>query len=206
MSRVDAALPIAGADTACPPANTADPLLGGALVVDKTITLGGSPGVSYTISLHIQGVVESKLYTGGTDADGTALSPAANGFRTGGTTTGEGRNVFMIRVTNPGAAANTDYFLNSLQPPATGENFVLGVDYVAAIEAEGGARIRLVAAAPDCHQTKNCDRLSDSGTCTTPVVIHGIEATALSRNPTFNFSNPYNGEWLVMSVRSVTSR
>ncbi len=67
----------------CPGANTAGSGLAGVLTTDKTYTLGGTPGTSYTITLHIQGEVESKQY-GGMDANSTLTSPMANGFCIGG--------------------------------------------------------------------------------------------------------------------------
>ncbi len=70
----------------CPGANTAGSGLAGVLTTDRTVTLGGTPGTQYTVTLHIQGEVESKQY-GGMDANSTLTSPMANGFCIGGTPT-----------------------------------------------------------------------------------------------------------------------
>ncbi len=87
---------------ACPGANTAGSGLAGVLTTDKTVTLGGTPGTMYSITLHIQGEVESKQY-GGMDANNTLASPAANGFCIGGTpTNADAYNVYLIKVTSGG--------------------------------------------------------------------------------------------------------
>jgi hypothetical protein len=62
-----------------------------------------------------------------------------------------------------------------------------------------------VAADPNCVQNKNCALLGDGNTCSTPIRIAGIEPVAVSNNPTFDFTLYYNGQWLVMTVMSVTS-
>jgi hypothetical protein len=191
---------------ACPPANTTDRALSGVLTTDKTVTLGGTMGTDYTITLHIQGEVESKGY-GGMDQNSTAASPKADGFCVGGTpTTADAYNVYMIRVTDPGATTKTDYFLNSLQPPGAPNHTTYGIDYTASIKAQGGATIRLVAADSNCSMIKNCGPTQNDGnTCAAPIVMTGIEPEAVSLNPTFNFTSIYNGQWLVMTVKGVTS-
>jgi len=191
-------------DGRVPPANTADRALSGVLTADKTVTIGGTMGTPYTITLHIQGEVESKGY-GGMDQNQTLQSPKADGFCIGGTpTTADAYNVYLIRVTNPGAA-KTDYFLNSLQPPGVPNHTTYGIDYTAKIQAQGGATIRLVAADSNCSMIKNCGPQVSGTTCLAPITMTGIEPEAITLNPTFNFNTPYNGQWVVMTVKEVTS-
>jgi len=190
----------------CPAANANDPALSGVLTTDKTITLGGTTGTSYTITLHIQGEVESKQY-GGMDQNSTAQSPKADGFCVGGSpVNGDAYNVYMIRVTNPGATTKTDYFLNSLQGPGVSNHTTYGIDYTASIKAQGGATIRLVAADKNCSMIKNCGPTQNDGnTCAAPIILSNIEADAKTLNPTFDFTKAYNGQWIVMTVKGVTS-
>ena len=189
---------------ACPPANTSDGALSGVLMTDKTVTLGGTMGTPYTITLHVQGEVESKGY-GGKDQNSTAASPKADGFCVGGTpTTADFYNVYMVRVTNPGGA-KTDYFLNSLGPPGTSNHTTYGIDYTAKIQAQGGATIRLVAADANCSTIKNCGPQVSGTTCLAPITMTGIEPDAISLNSTFDFTKAYNGQWVVMTVKDVTS-
>jgi hypothetical protein len=53
---------------------------------------------------------------------------------------------------------------------------------------------------------KNCGPTQNDGnTCAAPIVLTGMEPEAVSLNPTFNFNTAYNGQWLVMTVKGVTS-
>jgi len=192
---------------ACPNSSDPDIALRGVHLTDRSVTLGGTPGTSYTITLHIQGEVESKQYTGSTDQESMLTSPTADGFATGGTpTTSNAYGVYMLRVTNPGTMGNTDYFLNSLQPPGVSNHTTYGVDYTASIHAQGGATIRLLASDGNCSQIKNCGPVANDGTvCATPITLANVEPTAVAANPSFNFSTPYNGQWLVMTLKNVTT-
>jgi len=191
------------AQNGCPPANQADPALSGAITTDKMITLGGDPAKVYTITLHVQGEVESKRYNGGTDQSSQAQSPKADGFCTSGTPTNENAyNVYMVRVTSP----KQDYFLNSLQGPGVSNHTTYGIDYVAKIQANGGATLRLVAADSNCSMIKNCGPMENSGNvCAQPITLQNMDPKATSKNPTFDFTKPYNGQWIVMVVTDVTS-
>lgn len=208
------------AGAACP-AN-ADRALTGILTTDRMITLAGTAGVNYAITLHIQGEVESKQYTGGMDVDSAAASPRANGFAIGGIpTNGDAYNVYMIRVTNPGATTRTDYFLNSLQaaPPAgsglpgagqqgpgVSNHTTYGMDYTATIQAQGGATLRLVAADSNCQMIKNCGPMvNDGSVCSAPITIANPDpdGATSTNHATFNFTTPYNGQWVLITVKSV---
>jgi hypothetical protein len=187
----------------CPAANQQDPALSGVITTDKMITLGGDPNVTYTITLHVQGEAESKRYTGGADANSSAQSPKADGFCTGGTpTNGDAYNVYMVRVTSP----KQDYFLNSMQPPGVSNHTTYGLDYTAKIQAKGGTTIRLVAADSNCSMIKNCGPMENSGNaCTAPIILANVDPKATAKNPTFDFTKAFNGQWLVMVVTDVTA-
>jgi hypothetical protein len=190
----------------CPPSNPTDPALSGVHLTDRTLTLGGTAGTPYTITLHVQGEVEAKLYDGTVDQSGMSLSPAADGFATGGTPTPTNAyGVYMLRVTNPDAT-QTSYYLNSLIPPGVSNHTTYGIDYFASIQAQGGATVRLVASDSNCSQIKNCGPMVNDGTmCTAPIVLTTVEPEARASNPTFNFDAPYNGQWISMVVTGVTS-
>jgi hypothetical protein len=192
----------------CPNVNVTDVALRGVLMTNKTITLGGTPGTSYTITLHVQGEVEAKQYVNGSvDQESMLTSPMANGFAVGGTpTTANAYGVYLLRVTNPGATTSTDYFLNSLIPPGVSNHTTYGVDYTATIQAQGGATILLVASDANCSQIKNCGPMENDGnTCIAPITIPNVEPTAVAANPTFNFATPFNGQWMVLTVKNVAS-
>jgi len=187
----------------CPAANQQDPALSGVITTDKMITLGGDPAKTYTITLHVQGEVESKGYNGGMDQNSSAQSPKADGFCTGGTpTNGDAYNVYMIRVSSP----KQDYFLNSMQPPGVSNHTTYGVDYTAKIQAKGGSMLRLVAADKNCSMIKNCGPTENSGNvCAAPIILQNVDPKAISKNPTFDFTKAFNGQWLVMVVTDVTA-
>ena len=187
----------------CPAPNQQDPALSGVITTDKTVTLGGDPAKTYTITLHVQGEVESKRYNGGQDQSSTAQSPKADGFCTGGTpTNGDAYNVYMVRVDSP----KQDYFLNSMQPPGVSNHTTYGMDYTAKIQAKGGAKLRLVAADSNCSMIKNCGPTENSGNvCAAPIILQNMDAKAVAKNPTFDFTKAFNGQWLVMVVTDVTA-
>jgi hypothetical protein len=190
--------------TSCPAANTADPALSGVHMTDRSLTLGGNPGTTYAISLHVRGEVESKTYiSAGPDQSSAGQSPRLDGFYPGGRpTSGDAYSVWMIRVTNPDGTKN-DYFLNSLAPPGVSNHTTYGVDYNATIRAQGGAVVRLVAADANCSMIKNCGPTTDTS-CLAPIVISDVDPVVKERNPTFNFNGAYDGQWLSLAVNSVT--
>jgi hypothetical protein len=51
---------------------------------------------------------------------------------------------------------------------------------------------------------KNCGPNPSGATCLAPIILSNIEPTAVSKNPSFNFNTAYNGQWIVLTVKSVT--
>jgi hypothetical protein len=197
---------------ACP-GEKADHALSGVLTTDKTIKLGGDPAKVYSLTLHIQGVVESKRYDGGKDAEGQLTSPKANGFCEGGTPThGDAYNVYMIRVGTP----KKDYFLNSLQTPGVSNHTTYGIDYTATIQANGGSDVRLVAADSNCSMIKNCGpTVNDGSVCAQPIVLASVDPgagkSADNMFKTYDFTKNYpetghkDGQWVSIVVTAVTA-
>jgi hypothetical protein len=190
-----------GGGMACPAKNSADPPLGGKLTTDKTITLGGDPTKTYTITLHVQGEVEAKGYINGSDQNNSAAHPKMDGFYTGGAPQpGDDYNIYMARVSAP----KQDYFLNAIKPPGVTDHTTYLIDYSAKIKANGGATIRMTAADTNCSMIKNCGP-TPNGTalCAQPLVMQNMDPVAVSKNPSFDFSKAYNGQWIVLVVTDV---
>ena len=186
----------------CPPNDDPDFALSGVLTTDKTITIGGDPAKVYNITLHIQGEVEAKSYGATGDQEKSKQSPMADGFQVGGTPTkGDAYNVYMLRVTAP----KQDYFFNALVPPGKSDHTTYGIDYVGVVKANGGTTMRLVAADRNCSMIKNCGPNNNGGTCNAPITIGNIDPVAKAKNPTFNFTEAYNGQWVSIVVTSVTA-
>ena len=196
----------------CPDRSLADAALRGVKTTDRTVTLGGTAGVTYTIEIHVQGVVESRNYTGGTDRLSTGTSPNMDGWRMGGTpAAGNDYNVYMLRVTNPGSTTSTSYYLNSLDPPGVQNHTVYGLNYTTppagqatAFTAQGGATVRMVAADSNCSMIKNCGPNPPGNACPSPITIQNVEPTSVTKNASFNFNTAYNGQWIVLTVKNVT--
>jgi hypothetical protein len=186
----------------CPPKNPSDPAMGGALTTNKTITLGGDPAKVYTITLHVQGEVEAKGYNNGMDQNSSAMHPKMDGFYVGGTPqTGDDYNVYLARVSSP----KQDYFLNSIKPSGVSDHTTYLMDYTAKIKANGGATIKLTAADTNCDMIKNCGPTPNGTTsCAQPLKPASVEPLAISKNPTFDFTKEYNGQWIVLVVTDVT--
>jgi hypothetical protein len=196
---------------ACPAAVAADRALSGVHTTDMMLTLGGDPAVMYTINIHVQGEVEHKTYSNCVDQNSAATSPRADGWCVGSAASvpsqNDAYNVYMIRVINPGAtlAQRTDYFLNSLAPGVSNHT-TYGMDYMAKIQAMGGATIRLLAADSNCSMIKNCGpAVNDGNTCANPIIIANVDPAGAALNPTFPFTTIYNGQWVLITVTSVTS-
>jgi hypothetical protein len=187
---------------ACPAKKPDDPATGGKLTTDKMITLGGDPAKTYTITLHVQGEVEAKGYDNGMDQDGAKAHPNMDGFYVGGRPqTGDDYNVYLLRVSEP----SKDYFLNSIKPPGITDHTTYLLEYTAKIQAKGGATIRLVAADTNCAMIKNCGpQPNGTAQCATPLVKQNVDPVAVAKNPTFNFTQAYNGQWIVLVVTDVT--
>jgi hypothetical protein len=188
----------------CPAKKPDDPATGGKLTTDRMLTLGGDASKTYTITLHVQGEVEAKGYDNGMDQDAANQKqhPTMDGFYIGGRPqTGDDYNVYMVRVSEP----SKDYFLNSIKPPGITDHTTYLMDYTAKIQAKGGATIRLVAADTNCAMIKNCGPVPNgTAQCATELVKQNVDPVAVAKNPTFNFTQPYNGQWIVMVVTDVT--
>jgi hypothetical protein len=188
----------------CPAKKPDDPATGGKLTTDKMLTLGGDPSKTYTITLHVQGEVEAKGYDNGMDQDAASQKqhPMMDGFYVGGRPqTGDDYNVYMVRVSEPAK----DYFLNSIKPPGITDHTTYLMDYTAKIQAKGGATLRLVAADTNCAMIKNCGPVPNgTAQCATELVKQNVDPVAIAKNPTFNFAQAFNGQWIVMVVTDVT--
>jgi hypothetical protein len=186
----------------CTGGDNPDFALSGVLTTDKTITIGGDPAKVYNITLHIQGEVEAKSYGSAGDQEKSKASPMADGFQVGGTPSGgDAYNVYMLRVTAP----KQDYFFNALIPPGKSDHTTYGIDYTGVVKANGGTTMRLVAADRNCSMIKNCGPNNNGGTCNAPITIANIDPVAKAKNPTFNFDQPFNGQWVSIVVTSVTA-
>jgi hypothetical protein len=157
----------------------------------------GTPGVFYDIGVRVQGLVESKTYSGGLDQDGYASIIPADGFYSGGAPALTPASVYLVRVSSPAH----DYYLNSISPPTMSSVAPpTWVDYRATIRVEGGTTVRLVSADSDCAVLRNCGTPASSTDCS-PVTVMNLLPGIADDIPT----QPYNGQFVGMVVDSVTA-
>ncbi|MEP7049605.1 MAG: hypothetical protein ABJB12_04600 [Pseudomonadota bacterium] len=132
--------------------------------------MGGAAGTTYSVTLHIRGIVEANVYTGGTsDMNGFYV-----GGMVGGNEGGAQYSQYSLQVSSPA----TTYHLNQLDPgaqqdtyknPTNGgvvHHFGFMIDYRETIKIEGGATVTLKGQDNDCLMGRNCKPPSnDFGHC-----------------------------------------
>ena len=165
--------------TMCPP----DP---GSRTVNRTLTFGGTPHTFYDVELRFRGVVEPKIYEGGTEWGqhlyvGGVPAPHQDGSKSQ-------YNVYSLTVSSP---ANVYYF--NFDEHMGESRYVFPVDIRHVVTIEGGARVTLASTDLDCVMIRNCVDVAVQP-CT-PYVIAGVPP-----------SSGYNGQFLLMNVLSVTPK
>ena len=117
--------------------------------------VGGTDGYTYDITVHLQGVIEQKTYTGGCQ-DSYWLS--------GGDDNGDSFNVYELSISSPAQ----HYFLN------TGTSNIANcyvIDYLKTFRADAGATVTLYAASKDDQEIQNLDAGGN------PLTISGTNVT-----------------------------
>jgi hypothetical protein len=129
---------------------------GGYTSYDRTLKFGGTPGVTYNVTIRFQGIHEAGDYQGGT-AD-------PKEFLRGATHNNGGLHTWLsMEVSSPTAVYNPN--------AGAGGGSIQVYDYVATIPIDGGATIRLKASDSDClmhrcpgNKLSGCDGLNVPGT------------------------------------------
>jgi len=169
--------PCSNASAAQPAAQVIKPSGGAA----SSWTMGGTPGTTYDVKVHIQGVVEPSWYHGGTRSAGNTTSidvastvagakPYAKDlFQIGGTNlsyadngNGFDYNSYELDVTPMGGGAPSVYFLNSVmssENPHTSSktgHLSFEIDEMPTLKIAAGATISLTVRDSNCVQIQNC--------------------------------------------------
>jgi hypothetical protein len=179
---------------ACPVSQ--DPAFAGSTPTRDTLSFGGQSGTLYDVTLHVQGIVEPKVYRGGSDASDLAT----NGFLTAGTIDNvrNQHSAYALRVTVPTGI----YFFNSLGRENV-RHSAFPVDYEATVTIQGATPIELWISDPNCEALRNCGD-PDVPTECTPVDLPSLEPKireSLGAEP-----SGYDGQFLGFVVRNVTAR
>jgi hypothetical protein len=143
--------------------------------LDQTLHFGGTPGVTYQVTIHFEGTHEAGDYTGGTAMPKQFLKGATH-------TTGGLHTWLSMEVSAPAATYNPN--------AGAGGGTVQVYDYRATIPIEGGATVRMKAFDIDCLMHRYCQN-NDIANCK-GYVLDGISPQ----------SSPIDGSFLRMTVES----
>jgi hypothetical protein len=176
----------------CPSSN--DLFQDGVRTTDEQVTIGGDPGTEYTITMHFQGIVENRTYTGGEDQS----TMQSDGFYDGGAPqpgTGD-YNIYALRVSSP----QRDYFLNSVGNTSFNRHQAFVQDYTATINVMGGSTITAIAQDTNCSAIRNCTDAPDNGQCSSTGVpnLDPLISAEVGGN-----GSAYNGQFLGILVVDV---
>jgi hypothetical protein len=170
---------------------------------NEQITLGGTRGVRYIVRLKIQGEVEGKTYTGGTDANNSGTLPA-NGLYTGGVANNSANayNVYFIRTDSP----SQHYYLNSIGTSSDNRvrHSTFPIDFEFDMEVEGGSTVCMVSADSNTSAIKNCAEPDNGTECTGSNTVTVANLNSLTAADIG--SQPYNGQFVGITVVSVMKK
>lgn len=194
------------------PSTTVPYLTAGTINLDKTITVRGTPGKTYTVTARVQGIVEPKHYQNGVNTTATtcAAAPAVNtncGWYVGGAPQTSGNyNVYMMWVSAPAPTPTTGlqgqyFFLNNINKTEAHNSYP--IDYTVTFQINGGAMVRFLADDSNCSAIKNCattsaDTVPGGGGHCDAITVPNMVSTAAGP-----VAQPYNGQFIVLSVVSI---
>jgi hypothetical protein len=156
---------------------------------NNSVIVGGDPEVTYELTFNVLGVVEQKTYTGGTINEQVIVYPGLNNtfFRQGGYPATNNFAIYSLTVSDPPAT----YYFNSGQSGAGvgGNPTVYPIDYNVTIPVQGGATVTLLGNSVDLVEVAN----QTDGLGGDPISLPGT-----------NIPQPYNGQWIQLSLVSQT--
>jgi hypothetical protein len=162
---------------------------------DVRVTMPGTQGVYYDMTIRFQGLVESKTYSGGVDQDGYSSIVPADGLYSGGVPAATPDIIYLVRVSSPAR----DYYLNSISPPSMSSiRPPTVVDFRAVIRVEGSSSVRLVSADSNCSVLRNCGATMSTMECN-PVSVANLEPRIADDIG----MQPVAGQFIGMVVESV---
>jgi hypothetical protein len=194
--------------------------------VTPPYTIGGQSGSTYTMTMHVYGVVEPYAYVGGTrDAGNASVTTNLDLFLRGGAAqplgaTGSDYNTYEMDVSKPGGGTPDVYFLNAVDPSENphGSNstntshLTFPVSYDAKnIKVYGGGSIVIKTYDSNCTQVMNCGTKAQNtgNVCNQHYTVPAV-TMAMPPAPS-SFMQPYisgNGQqfaqWLYIDVTAVT--
>ena len=185
---------------------------GGRKLVEDTIQLGGDPATVYDITVHVYGVVETRVYQGGERRAGNNyVRTDVDLWHMGGVVPANPGtyNSYELHVQPPINGAPNDYFINSRT--GNDDQSIVRIDFVATFPVQGGGTILWRSTDANCRQITNCDD-NECG----PLEPHPLSLPAVSNAnppPPATFIQPYQtganvgrGQWVYFDVTNVVPR
>ena len=186
--------------TDCGTMASAGNIMAGTINRNQTVTVGGNPATTYMVTAHFVGIVEPKVYQGGTKQSPTT---ATDGWYVDGTPRNSGSyNVYMLGVSSPQHV----YYLNALgnQNPAVAEfHYTYQIDFEATFPVQGGAKVQFLADDSNCSAIKNCGTAGSNdaaGICVGIVIPNLVATPPIDQRGTMG----YSGQFIVMTITSVS--
>jgi hypothetical protein len=152
---------------------------GGYTSLDRTLRFGGTPGVTYQVTIRFQGTHEAGDYRGG-------MADPPQFLRNATHIDGGLHTWLSMEVSSPAAVYNPN--------SGGGGGSVQVYDYKATISIDGGATIRLKAFDSDCLMHRYCQN-GQTNPCK-GLVVPGISPAEA----------PIDGSFLQMTVQSVVPK
>lgn len=137
----------------------------------KVVTIAGTAGKSYTVTIRVRGVVEQKTYNG--EMTGNAQGTNAAFFVAGGSPANDLWNAYSFKIATP----SKTFYLNG---GSSGHDYVDAVDYTAAIIAAAGTSVTLDASSSDSNIARNRDQANG-----TAIIIPSIKPAPQAFNGQF---------------------
>jgi len=179
----------------------------GNLMRDETITIGGTPGAIYDVTLRVRGVIEPKHYQNG--APGTPANGTNYGWYVGGEPNpGGDYGKYMLWVSAPvvmqtGTLDGQYYFLNAINH--TEAFAAYPTDYTVTLPIAAGAQVRFLADDSNCTMVKNCDDTSVDNQSNPPLAICN-QITVAGLPASAGIAQPYPGQFIYLTVISAVMR
>lgn len=180
--------------------------------------VGGVATETYSVTLHIYGVVELRAdYKGGQRRQATSSNASSRRdfwYSGGAYTAGAGYNVYQLRVTpavdgiaSPAAGGN-NYFLNA-RDGSNEAHEVWEINTEAVVPVKGGGSIEFTAYDPNCLQIMNnaeTARPTGSGPSGSIVVdLHEAKPAPVGFTQPLS-TNGRNGQWVYLDVVAVSAK
>ncbi len=183
---------------------------GGRKLVEDTLQLGGDPTKVYDITVHVYGVVETRVYQGGERRAGNNyVRTDVDLWHEGGTAPANTTyNSYELHVQPPVAGAPNDYFVNS----RTGgdDQSIVRINFEATFPVQGGGTILWRSTDSNCRQITNCATQECGPLTPRPLSLAAVDNAS---PPPTGFTQPYQtganvglGQWVYFDVTAVAPR